>query len=378
MIQTTTSSRNLNADGLRGLASLSVVFAHYIAAFSPSLLAKSFPSLFEKEAIGGLLYQIADSPLISLFYNGQYAVLIFFILSGYVLTAPFYSSSSNVKDILQRRIWGRYFRLNIPIFATIIISFYLYQAELYFNDEVAMQIDNGWLLKYFSAEYGLVDALKIGLLNGILDGNGELNPPLWTIKVEFLGSLILMSIYLMFEKRHYLVLGFVVLMIYFYSGIWAIYYAAIFSGATINAVNVRPNVNYILLGLGLYFGSFQNGSIFYEFLPQQITNPRLLYNFLGAYLLTFVVIKGVGKGFLQAQAVQFLGKISYSLYIIHFLVLSSLASYLYLRVDFVGWSILFHVSLYFLMCIVVAYLFSMLIDKPSMKISKRISLLMTR
>lgn len=263
MIHLPATDRNNSVDGLRGLAALSVVCAHYIAAFFPSLLHTSFPALFKPNATPNLAHQVAEFPLVGLLYNGQFAVLIFFVLSGYVLTMPFYL---NRKERLLDRIWGRYFRLNIPILATILISFCLLKSSLYFNDEVANLIGNDWLLKYFPADYGIIDALKIGFWDGILHGNSALNPPVWTIKVEFVGSLVLMAVFLIFPKHHILVLSLAVLLVYYYSGVWAIYYAAIFAGASINTRIIGAPTKYICFVLGLYFGAFQYQSIFYNFL----------------------------------------------------------------------------------------------------------------
>lgn len=367
--------RNKSADGLRGLAALSVVFAHYVAAFFPSLLHSSFPAIFKPNATASLAHQTAEFPLVGLLYNGQFAVLIFFVLSGYVLTIPYYW---NDKERLLERIWGRYFRLNIPILATILISFCLLKAGLYFNDVAANLIDNEWFLKYFSMNYQVFDALEIGLMDTILQGNSALNPPLWTIKVEFVGSIVLMSVFLIFTKHHMLILILAGLLFYYYSGAWAIYYAAIFAGSSINARIMHAPAKYAVFALGVYFGAYQYQSIFYNFLPELPLDSRLIYNLIGAYLLVFAVVNGVGRKLLTRPFFQFLGKISYSLYITHFLILSSLASYIYINITFSGWNILFHFFAFVSISFLTAYLFTVLVDTPSIRLSKRFATMMNR
>lgn len=60
-------------DGLRGLAALTVYFSHLIGTFNFS------SDYFTK---------VSNSPL-HLFWHGEGAVQLFFILSGFVLTLPY-------------------------------------------------------------------------------------------------------------------------------------------------------------------------------------------------------------------------------------------------------------------------------------------------
>ncbi len=70
--------------------------------------------------------------MVSIFYNGHFAVLIFFVLSGYVLTMPYYNQDES-SGVLSKRLWGRYLRLNIPIFFAISISYVVYVSGLYLS-----------------------------------------------------------------------------------------------------------------------------------------------------------------------------------------------------------------------------------------------------
>ncbi len=67
-------------DGARGVAALSVVISHYIQVFYPAALnGNSQQAHFQWDTLYGY------SPL-NLFYNRQFAVCLFFVLSGYVLS----------------------------------------------------------------------------------------------------------------------------------------------------------------------------------------------------------------------------------------------------------------------------------------------------
>ncbi|WP_443147193.1 acyltransferase family protein [Paenibacillus sp. KACC 21273] len=73
-------------DGLRGLAALIVVISHFVVAFYPSLYNGSIDSVHTQKS---LELWISKSPF-NLFYNGNFAVCVFFVLSGYVLSYKFF------------------------------------------------------------------------------------------------------------------------------------------------------------------------------------------------------------------------------------------------------------------------------------------------
>jgi len=68
-------SRLVQLDGLRGVAAISVVFHHILSALRPDLVVE----LQQNTA------WIAYTPL-SVFWNGTFAVSIFFVLSAFVVT----------------------------------------------------------------------------------------------------------------------------------------------------------------------------------------------------------------------------------------------------------------------------------------------------
>lgn len=67
------------ADGLKGVAAFNVVVAHFVAAFLPMMLHKNYPTVFAENLNPSNLFEILTSPIFSIFYNGHFAVLIFFL-----------------------------------------------------------------------------------------------------------------------------------------------------------------------------------------------------------------------------------------------------------------------------------------------------------
>jgi len=62
-------------DGLRGIAALTVVVFHYLSAFVPALTPDQTANP----------YWLSDTPL-AVLINGPFAVIVFFVLSGYVVS----------------------------------------------------------------------------------------------------------------------------------------------------------------------------------------------------------------------------------------------------------------------------------------------------
>lgn len=86
-------------EGIRGLAAIIVVLHHYTLAFYPALnFGDSNQTNFGN---GSLELLFANTPL-NLIYNGGFAVSVFFILSGFVLSNAYHQSqNAHIKPLIQ-------------------------------------------------------------------------------------------------------------------------------------------------------------------------------------------------------------------------------------------------------------------------------------
>jgi peptidoglycan/LPS O-acetylase OafA/YrhL len=372
--------KNRNADGLRGVAALNVALTHFVAAFLPSALHKNYPWIFSANPAPDTAFKVATSPLASLFYNGHFSVLIFFALSGYVLVLP-YHGGEQARPVLWRRLCGRYLRLNIPIMAAVLLSFAVYRLGLYSNLQAAPVSGSVvWLKSFFHDGITMSEALRNALYRAIAQGDGTLVPPLWTLKIEFIGSLYVLGFYLLKPRAATpvsMLLAF--LLLYAVHREESIYYYVIFFGATFGRIRLDARARLPLLAVGLYFGCFQFESLAYDFLPAielhgaALWEKKNFYNALGALCLTAAVVQGLGRRFFEHRIVQFLARISFSLYLLHFIVLCSLASWFYLHVPQRPLWLLANVVLYLAVSFLAAHLFEASVDRGAIRLSHRFS-----
>ena len=89
------TGKDYTAEGLRGLAAVNVFFAHFFLAFFPLGFDKLYPGLQRSPAIDGAMEHFLRLPVASVLWNGNFPVCVFFVLSGFVLSKPFYSSHRN-------------------------------------------------------------------------------------------------------------------------------------------------------------------------------------------------------------------------------------------------------------------------------------------
>ena len=170
-------------DGLRGLAALQVVVGHCMLAFSPA-------------SHDGVLRILCD---------GDFAVFLFFLMSGFVLTSSFERAPLSV----GRAALSRVIRLGLPLAAAVILCFV---ACLIFPEPSATAArlsGSAWLARFTppDALHAVADASGAGMLLGYHDTGlfqqlvtlpwplyAAPDPPQWSLHLEFWGSLLLIGL----------------------------------------------------------------------------------------------------------------------------------------------------------------------------------------
>ena len=363
---------NKNLDGLRGIAASSVVVGHFYYA----LISTNPMVIFDTHTNNGLsilqkILTFLQFILIKIFSNsGHFAVILFFVLSGYVLTLPYYQGDLQT---IQSRLWGRYLRLNIPIALVVFIAFLInIHGSIY--DYVAMIPGIRWASSWYPDSITLLSTAKMALYESILKGNNTFNCSLWTLNIEFIGSIFLLSYYYIAPNKNRIITIFSLLfLLHVLFKENSIYYIAIVCGSLL--INTSLS-NIILKKLAiacfiiLYFFVVIFDEVIAYSLPTLFSwDPINLYGTIAALSLVLAIKSGFGAKVLMSNIVQFLGKVSYPLYMLHILILFSISCYLYNFLPKTNLYIFINFVIYILLTLVCSSLFEKFIDKPAVDYS---------
>ncbi len=183
-------------DGLRGLAAMQVVLGHYVNAFMPSWFLK-----------------------LGLLDNGDFAVFIFFVMSGLVLTPGFERDPGAFGLGIGRRI----VRLGMPAAVACALG-YLLRSAFPGPTAIAARIaGSSWLASFQAATtaHALADISGLTLVGGYLDTTmfgflvpalftvqASVDTPIWSLHIELWGSALVLLLVLVRaqSQRAYIIL----------------------------------------------------------------------------------------------------------------------------------------------------------------------------
>jgi peptidoglycan/LPS O-acetylase OafA/YrhL len=165
-------------DGLRGLAAFVVLTHHQLLTNASLMAGYDSPGSGDSHS---LAWWMTYTPL-HIMWDGTEAVFLFFVLSGYVLALP----------VVQRRpgnSWTGYFprrliRLYVPVFGALAFALLTVVAV----PRHAKDGESTWLASHATAPHGLHTAVHDA---GLLGQNGWLITPLWSLRYEVIFSLLL-------------------------------------------------------------------------------------------------------------------------------------------------------------------------------------------
>ncbi|KAF4450294.1 hypothetical protein F53441_6577 [Fusarium austroafricanum] len=353
-------------DGLRGFAALLVYFHHHeLWAHDISDQNRIFENSFGFEG----KYYFCTFPFIRHFFTGgHYAVSTFFIISGYVLSLKpmgFIQAGEYVKlgDALASSLFRRWIRLFLPlILAMLVYITYLHVFGLWTRIMTKQRTwyDELWAFYYEFKNFSFV--FKEG---------GEpwlsYNRHLWSIPVEFKGSIVVFTAQMAFSRlsrngRLWCESGLIFYFMYISDGS---FYSMFMAGMLLCDLDLLASkgelprwmarlepakefIFYHLLVFSLFLGGVpcenreveqlaKNRGFYYLswFKPQAVFDYKWFYLFFAAVFLVASIPRIFWlKSFFETRFCQWLGHISFALYLVHGPVLWTIGERLYVAV---GW-----------------------------------------
>ena len=348
-------------DGLRGVAALIVSHYHFYEIFFPSVQSGWGSSEADHHLLQFYFIRILSS--------GNLMVSIFFIISGYVLSQralQLARTRQNEKlfEVLSSSVCRRWIRLMLPALASVFVSF---AVKMCFSDfrQKSSLIQHLW--QVCIDMYFLASPVRLSRYAS------RYNKFLWTIQIEFMGSMLVYLLVLGLGRFRTSVRIAIVSALIFH-GMLGLdpekhteYLVALFPAGLLLAeldiifaarksylgqtwTDFFRIISYFTLAVGIYLGSHPKVM---EASPGYVTLNRILplhsnlwgYERLYLILGGFIIVGSINfspilqRPFTSSFA-QYLGDISFSLYVLHNCILLNICGPVMLRTvaifDFMG------------------------------------------
>lgn len=400
-----TSNRLEYLDGLRGVASIVILLSHCLSAWLPSV-AFGMP-----DHRVPYLSPLAHTPL-AIVWSGDTAVMVFFVLSGFVLAR---SASRQVgkedelstpRGALTANALKRVMRLGLPAGAAILLTGMVVQAGLMFNQRAAVISRSEWLAQFY------LPGPRPGLLwsafgGSIITGSDWWIGPLWSTHVQLFGSLLAFALVAVSGRDPRCVTVVAIVMgwsLIAGSSRFGIHFAAIAGGVLfhmlcerrrdrryVEILPGRPRAKRALLcllgALIIYVGSWPDEAQvgpWYSPVAHALgftdnyLRPRAIAHTLAALLLTWLVLRVRGlQAVLATRTLCVVGRYSFAIYLVHWAVLMSVGAWVFAKLSvavsslYVGAAVASAATL--VVTGVAAVLFRRWVEVPAQRIAERVA-----
>ena len=361
-------------EGLRGIAAVQVVLLHFVTGFVPNTAEHAAPPL-------------------QVMWDGHTAVYVFFLISGAVLTPSFARGGRWPRQAAKRLV-----RLGLPIAAAAVIALLLLAAMPDAHFVAARLTGSGWLAMDSNAATTLTHLLREITLDSLVLGYREytlftpiagrlpllehaLNAPSWSLHLELYGSFLLLGLVLLRTRAPRAHFAAVTMCAVLFGTHPMFLFVLGHLCASQLGKPPKPVIGASLIALGLAMSATKNW-FFLETIRVAIASlapasaPNL-YQFqsqlAAVALFTGVLFSPVAQRLLSSC--QRLGRLSFSIYLLHFPNLFTLAC-----AGFIPLAAMFPepvaVAIAFIGFAAVVWLaaegFERLVDRPSVLLSRRI------
>ncbi|WP_160149811.1 acyltransferase family protein [Legionella beliardensis] len=356
-------------DGLRGWAAFVVLIGHLYPCW---------------------LYPPSDSPLSQLFYHtplklftdGPSAVILFFLLSGFVLSFNFFKNYDYNALISMAQF--RYFRLLIPILCSVLISYLFMRFNLMYTVQDHVGI--------FMSKPRILTALKFSFFEVFFVPDTrhlyDFGLQLWTMSREFIGSFLVFAFLSLFGTWKIRPLIYLIILPIFYKHFY--YYFLFFTGLCFCDLYIlNKKYGYLLQKYKLtllqenslyakiveffnidYLFDTSLGGIF-AYLYQLNLTGKISAAFPMIVLLFWALTSDNLKSLFTSKISLFLGKISFALYLTHLTLLCSLSHFTNALLTSAGYPLLLRAILVSLVtlptCLAFAYIFTLYVEDRWLK-----------
>lgn len=296
--------------------------------------------------------------------NGSFAVCLFLILSGYVISMT--SDKIATLEDLTCSIVKRYLRIALPISCIVFIAYVMYLLNLYKIQDIAIATNNS-LASFYYKEVSLRSFIENLLFSPI--GMHAVLAPCWMLGYIFVGSILVYILNIITRNTPFYLKIFLLLMVmyalYLYSNfLWS----CIIFGMITEAVDKKhPNVlgskvlsifTVFVVVLGVYIQSR---------LPE-LLNTDYKVNGLSAILVWVGVNYCLPLRYLfSLRPFVWFGNISFSVFLVHWPLICSVSCSLYFLLLPLGYvnMLIINLAVSILLMLIVAIAYNRYTEKKS-------------
>jgi peptidoglycan/LPS O-acetylase OafA/YrhL len=340
--------RHGHLDGVRGIAAAVVAVFHFIRAFIPTFLNSTDPLQY--------------SPL-SILWNGHFAVSVFFALSGYIFFTKFVGAGA--LDALVA-CCKRYIRLSGPILIASIATLIVHRYIGFSNVDAAATSQSNWLVQWYRFPPDLHLALAEPLFGMYTSFDSVItyNSNLWTIRNELFCVWAIIALAVIYghigrNARIALISLAALATINSYA------FTFVVGASTAIVRGRRETPMHWTAAASVLFVSCSLGSYFFLAPITNISVSLVFWPFAAAGILYSSEMWPPLTRLLSTKPLQWLGRMSFGIYIVHFVVASSIAAWAFVATQ----SLAVTFAIYACSTGALAYLFYNLADAPSASVA---------
>ncbi len=347
-------------DALRGVAAFVVIWCHFRFAF--------------QDVIPNTWATLVTRPL----FAGHESVTLFFILSGYVLALPAW----NGRQIpYPKYLVRRTFRIYVPFLAALVLAAL---GSIYFG---AIQVP---LTPWFHTTWSEPVTWHLIASQLLIPKNGQLNTAFWSLRYEMEMSIIFPLLCILLLRIRWFG-GLVLILLseatvrislmaaHGHEAEWvtALRWSEFFVAGAILSLQRDWIANFFsrlsratrailaILAVGLYY------SYFVTFTSGNRPNEAPRDTLIGIGAVIILLFAQYSPGFskiLNHAFPRYLGRISYSMYLVHGTVLFAMLRLFYGKVPLVGL-----IAIYLPVTMILSHLFCIAVEEPATRIGKALS-----
>ena len=373
-------------EGLRGIAALIVLLNHL--QFICFVTHYDFVIGYINQLEIYNVFKVFLINSINLSFDGRLSVWIFWVLSAYVISIIFFKPNENYNKILIEYVTKRYFRLCIPVLCSVILAYLILKFGLMYNHQVGTVLGpasgEDRLYPLYSFEPNICSAIYSAVYETFFNYqyNSSYNRVLWTIQNEFLGSLFIFSIFgiVRHNSRRYIFYLLILIVLIKLNIIWLCAFvmgyilcdyefstpeSKIIASLKLSELRLFKYKSYTFI-LGVAAIIFSRDMV--TFVSSSLDKQCLLISFFIVYIC---VRNSIFQKLLSLKVPLWLGKISFSMYLLHLPIICSLTSFLLLsNASFTGK--ISATAITIAVVLIVSFFFNKYIDKNAVIYANKI------